>query len=169
MVLQICNKIRARIEELQLENEERNLLLEERKKRLIERNKLFEQWQIEAPEDYERFLILETEYRYSNHLPSYFKRDCNDLFLSASKLMLDAIIPLQNSSEVDALLLEVDNPEHLCKLAYQAQSYKKRSDIVLKCGEKCQARIKAIDEDRIIRRPLQRQCKKNKLKSISSY
>jgi len=97
--------------------------------------------------------------RYNKQLPPYYTYNYDDLFLQASKLMVGAIIPLQGSTEVDALLLEVDNPDHFCKLAQHAQSFKKRSDIVLRCGEKCQVRIKLLDDARILLRPIQKQRK----------
>lgn len=137
MEIALSKKVRARIEELQFEKEERESVSGERKSLIEQRDKLLAEWKVLETgtlflgnsiefflEKSDRLLKLELDAKIASSMPSYCNRTHEDLSLQNAKLAIDGIVNTENDSvknaELKILIDETANPEHLNALAQHA-------------------------------------------------
>lgn len=128
----------------------------------LAREELFNKWEMEPVESFNRYINLEHDYRMYLAKPSVYRKDMTDLYVKICKLMVDGMCATNTvTSRMNILLEVVEQPEHLLETAETAHKYL-ASELVLKLGEKCQTQIAEIDKMRTKLYPLQ-------LKSLSDF
>jgi len=149
----LCAKIRGRIEEIREGNIEHKALQKELDLITEDRTKLFDKWKVPAADADDRFIRLKTEDSLRRCLPSYLRKDeeeLEELSQTAARTCLECILELdekEKKKEITKLLGELFNPKALYQLAeFMRNRTERDNDIIMQIGDRCQTQIYHMED-----------------------